>query len=838
VGKTRIGREVAARVVASGRAVLTVVGTRAAAVIPFAPFASFVPADHADLTPLGLFGLVRDGLAGPGVSPSLLVVDDAQRLDSGSAALVHQLVAERVCPVLATVRSGEVAPDAISGLWKDSLAERVELGGLNRAEVDELVAAVLRGPVDGATLRRIWQSTRGNLLFVRELVGGAVAGGALRAEDGVWRLSSNVPIPARLAELITGRLIGLAASTRAALDVIAVAERLDIHRFERLGHLEAVDELDRLGFVEVLFDSEVALVALRHPLFGEAVRAAMSHLRRRRVCAELADAAQGGGVVEASDLVRVVTWRLEAGQLVDAGLLTAAAQRAWMSNDLALAERLATAARSVGAGFDAGLVLADVAIVSGRPDDALARFGSLAEEATTDEQRVRVAGGQAYILSAQLGREVEAIDVIEGALRTVTDTDSADMLRGRLATIHMLAARPRAALDAARPVLDRRASPALYKATYAASLASAMYGRLDDAVQIGTIGYATHQSLDEVVRLGAETQHIGPILALSAAGRVDEAAELASGSYNAAVAGRDEESQATFALLRGYVAVQQGRTTTATVAFREALAINRQINDIVALRWALGGVALTAGQRGDRLAAEAVVTELASHPPLATMILELDLVERGRAWAQFAAGEHSSAAATLRAAAQQAMATEQLVAEAWLRHDLVRLGQARSEQPRLAELASMIDGVLINNLAEHARALATGDGFAVDEVAHQLAALGNYGLAIEAAAQASKLLKAAGYRRRASAAEALATQLLASCETTPSPLVGFFDEARLTAREREIASLAGHGLSNREIAKRLVVSPRTIENHLNRIFVKLGITSRNELPTALQLSPQ
>jgi DNA-binding CsgD family transcriptional regulator len=56
----------------------------------------------------------------------------------------------------------------------------------------------------------------------------------------------------------------------------------------------------------------------------------------------------------------------------------------------------------------------------------------------------------------------------------------------------------------------------------------------------------------------------------------------------------------------------------------------------------------------------------------------------------------------------------------------------------------------------------------------------------------------------------------------------------LTAREREIATLAASGLSNREIADRLVVSPRTVENHLARAFVKLGVTSRRELPGAVE----
>jgi predicted ATPase/DNA-binding CsgD family transcriptional regulator len=51
----------------------------------------------------------------------------------------------------------------------------------------------------------------------------------------------------------------------------------------------------------------------------------------------------------------------------------------------------------------------------------------------------------------------------------------------------------------------------------------------------------------------------------------------------------------------------------------------------------------------------------------------------------------------------------------------------------------------------------------------------------------------------------------------------------LTTREREIAVLVGNGLSNREIAARLVISKRTVDAHVNHIFGKLGLTSRVQL---------
>jgi DNA-binding CsgD family transcriptional regulator len=55
------------------------------------------------------------------------------------------------------------------------------------------------------------------------------------------------------------------------------------------------------------------------------------------------------------------------------------------------------------------------------------------------------------------------------------------------------------------------------------------------------------------------------------------------------------------------------------------------------------------------------------------------------------------------------------------------------------------------------------------------------------------------------------------------------DVPRLTPREREVAALVARGLSDREIASELVVARRTAEGHVQRILVKLGLTSRTQL---------
>ena len=57
---------------------------------------------------------------------------------------------------------------------------------------------------------------------------------------------------------------------------------------------------------------------------------------------------------------------------------------------------------------------------------------------------------------------------------------------------------------------------------------------------------------------------------------------------------------------------------------------------------------------------------------------------------------------------------------------------------------------------------------------------------------------------------------------------------QLTPAEQSVAHLVAQGLSNREAAARLYVSPKTVDYHLAHIYAKLGVTSRRELSRRLQ----
>ena len=79
-------------------------------------------------------------------------------------------------------------------------------------------------------------------------------------------------------------------------------------------------------------------------------------------------------------------------------------------------------------------------------------------------------------------------------------------------------------------------------------------------------------------------------------------------------------------------------------------------------------------------------------------------------------------------------------------------------------------------------------------------------------------------------AERARRELLATGETarkrTPAAT-----GAQLTPQEEQIARLAGEGLTNPEIGARLFISAKTVQYHLSKVFTKLGISSRSQLPT-------
>jgi DNA-binding CsgD family transcriptional regulator len=108
--------------------------------------------------------------------------------------------------------------------------------------------------------------------------------------------------------------------------------------------------------------------------------------------------------------------------------------------------------------------------------------------------------------------------------------------------------------------------------------------------------------------------------------------------------------------------------------------------------------------------------------------------------------------------------------------------------------------------------------------------------AAEAAAALAVELHRVRRPREAAAATGRSTGHQRRCEGAATPmLLRRADSASLTPREREAALLAARGMATKAIARDLGVSERTVSNHLQNAYVKLGISTRADLADALGL---
>ncbi|MFB7495552.1 LuxR C-terminal-related transcriptional regulator [Streptomyces sp. NPDC056161] len=161
--------------------------------------------------------------------------------------------------------------------------------------------------------------------------------------------------------------------------------------------------------------------------------------------------------------------------------------------------------------------------------------------------------------------------------------------------------------------------------------------------------------------------------------------------------------------------------------------------------------------------------------------------------------------------------------DVYAHYDAVRLGA-----PELAAGRLPGDGVL----ARHADALARGDGPALDRAAEALEERGFLLFAAEAHAQA---VRAHRDPRAARTARTRAVSLARRCQGARTPALSGLVLGELTARQRQIVTLAAAGLTNRQIAEKLTLSVRTVGNHLYSAYTRLGASDRGALPWLVEL---
>lgn len=154
----------------------------------------------------------------------------------------------------------------------------------------------------------------------------------------------------------------------------------------------------------------------------------------------------------------------------------------------------------------------------------------------------------------------------------------------------------------------------------------------------------------------------------------------------------------------------------------------------------------------------------------------------------------------------------------------------------MAELAGLVDGPRAALAARWSKALTAHDGDVLLEVSGELATLGDLLAAADAAAHAAVVFDKQGRRGARLTASERAARIMTDCGAVSPATRAVASPLPLSAREREIATLVGEGLSNKQIAEALTMSVRTVEGHIYRACNKLGLARRGELAAVISES--
>ena len=832
VGKSRFAAEVAARVRASGGVVVHAVATTAAASMPFGALAEVLPAQTSSaVSPFDLMRLAAARLRAMAPAAGLvLVVDDAHLLDDASAALVAHAVRSGAARALLVVRQLHPAPDALLGLLKDGPCVPLRIEPLVGAELRSLCSQVLGAPVEGSTLRRLEELSAGNLLFLHELLEAGLADGSLREEQGLWRSTGGRVSTPQLTMMVAGRLSRFADDERAVVELTALAGTVELAVLERLHPSSAVAAAERAGLLEVAEDGRRLRVRLTHPLYAAVLRDSTPRLTARLHRRRLALALDEVGCRRRDDGLRIVLQRLEAGDVPSEELLLSAARSAAERFDVRLAVRCTAAAVELSGSAAARLASAKALYAAGAAERAEELLLDLHAAAPTPQARGEITLVRASNLLSGFGRAAQAEELVRSARAEVDDGELRDELTALGGLLALTRGRSQQALAEVEPVLARSGPPraSTVRALLVAMSAWGQVGRADTAVGVGDQLRA--EAPDRGSPTVMEVVLVGLCYAYGALGRLDEAEALARDRYAAALDQRAPDLRSLWALALGQAALARGDLAAADGPLREAALLLRQDQSVLgvySLAWCLGCLAEVLATGGDAAGARAVLDEADAVTPEPCFIASR---EQARIWVSWAERSSGVAAGIAVAVARGAQERGLLVPEAVALHQAARLGHAEDVVDRLAALTDLVDGELVPAHAAHARAVAEADADLLLAASRTYEVLGVRLDAAEAAAQAAGAFARTGRAQHATAAAQRSAALARQCPgaRTPGLLLAVGPQA-LTAREQEVAGLAARGWTTAQIAEALVVSVRTVDNHLHRAYGKLGVSSRQEL---------
>jgi tetratricopeptide (TPR) repeat protein len=789
--------------------------------------------------------------------PLVLAIDDLHAADRDTLTVVSLLsrhLSESRVVLLGALRLH--APDR--SLELDALVDRlsasgratvVDLGALDRDDVKAMIGTALGAPAADDLVAHVWALSRGNPFFAEESLDALRTAGAIELRNGTWTLAAQAPlVAASRRSTVLHRVFRLGRPVRAVARAASALQYVRLDRVDLLADLTALSSsevtaaLDTLGDANILRLGASEQMEFVHPIVRSTLYDDLGPAERRRIhartAAYLRDARTSGRPIGVAEIAIHLTESAEPGDLEAAELLIQAADSSAHTAPLSAAGLYQHALRLLPEGNPAaGEVLGKAArasFLAGRFDDAATAGRAALAILPTGRLSARTAALTVNALTSS-HRFDDALELADRIL--AASHEPMARLRTERATLLLYLDR----FDDARAEGER----ALHSA---GSDQVALAGALG---QLAALAFAEGRMVDSrefLDRQRSASDAVGPVALLST---------LTQRSIYLALFGAVREAREVLDDATK-LSVELGEAP-----FRSTLQVARTITDWLTGEWdrAIEGWEAVKGSESESqigaMARCAVVSILSERGQLSEARAEASGFEESTFAASFtlwakavlavASGDDEGALELLRTAVTKDLASGRRSALHLLLSLQAEIEHRTGDEDAASETTALLVSVARASGFPSARTAALRTVGAIEQNAgaacEALEIAEANGLSVDAArarwvlahagAEAAANLRAAHDAFAAFGAERSRRATSSELRRLGAPVPRSRPGADGTSStDWHLARLVHEGLTNRQIASTLHLSPKTVEVYLTRLYAKTGVANRLELALA------